>query len=175
MSLNTGDQGSNNGKKYGQKGTLCGPNNVVHIFFSEPKALPTPPWFLYDLYEYFPPNTPNSPIHFPMEILRPTTIFNPQYLNIWFMSREPSQPPCITLSTSSPLKDNHMVTVTNVVPPDPLYSRQFHCNEYILEELNTLDYPWDPLHHRALFLSQETFVPLSQKSIYTIESKYFIP
>jgi hypothetical protein len=26
MSLNTGDQGYNNGKKYGQKGTLCGPN-----------------------------------------------------------------------------------------------------------------------------------------------------
>jgi acyl-CoA reductase-like NAD-dependent aldehyde dehydrogenase len=26
MSLNTGDQGYNNGKKYGQKGTICGPN-----------------------------------------------------------------------------------------------------------------------------------------------------
>jgi hypothetical protein len=26
MSLNTGDQVYNNGKKYGQKGTLCGPN-----------------------------------------------------------------------------------------------------------------------------------------------------
>jgi hypothetical protein len=26
MSLNTGDQGYNNGKKYGQKSTLCGPN-----------------------------------------------------------------------------------------------------------------------------------------------------
>ena len=27
MSLNTGDQGYNNGKKNGQKGTICGPNN----------------------------------------------------------------------------------------------------------------------------------------------------
>ena len=26
MSLNTSDEGYNNGKKYGQKGTLCGPN-----------------------------------------------------------------------------------------------------------------------------------------------------
>jgi hypothetical protein len=28
MSLNTGDQGYNNGKKYGQKGTICGPNKT---------------------------------------------------------------------------------------------------------------------------------------------------
>ena len=28
MSLNAGDQGYNNGKKYGQKGTLCGPNTL---------------------------------------------------------------------------------------------------------------------------------------------------
>jgi hypothetical protein len=27
MSLNMGDQEYNNGKKYRQKGTLCGPNN----------------------------------------------------------------------------------------------------------------------------------------------------
>jgi hypothetical protein len=26
MRLNTGDQGYNNGKKYGQKGAICGPN-----------------------------------------------------------------------------------------------------------------------------------------------------
>jgi hypothetical protein len=26
ISLNTGDEGYNNGKKYGQKGTICGPN-----------------------------------------------------------------------------------------------------------------------------------------------------
>jgi hypothetical protein len=29
MSLNTGDQGYNNGKKNGQKGTICGPNKEV--------------------------------------------------------------------------------------------------------------------------------------------------
>ena len=28
MSLNTGDQGYNNGKKNGKKGTLCGPNSL---------------------------------------------------------------------------------------------------------------------------------------------------
>jgi hypothetical protein len=56
--------------------------DVVHIFFPEHEALPTPPWFLDDLYEDFPPNPPNSPIHFPTEILRSTTIFNQPYLDI---------------------------------------------------------------------------------------------
>ena len=28
MSLNVGDQECNSGKKYGQKGTLCGPNTL---------------------------------------------------------------------------------------------------------------------------------------------------
>jgi hypothetical protein len=149
--------------------------DMVHIFSLEPEALPTPPWFLDDLCEDLPPNPPNSPIHFPTEILCPTTIFNPQYLDIWFMSSEPLQPPCITLPTSSPPEENHTVTITNVVPLDPLYSRQFHWNEDILEELTIPDFPWDLLHHRALFLSQDTFEPLSQNSIYVIESKYFIP
>jgi hypothetical protein len=60
--------------------------DIVHILSPEPEALPTPPWFMDNLYEDFPPNPPNSLVHFPMEILRPTTIFNPQYLDIWFMS-----------------------------------------------------------------------------------------
>ena len=34
ISLNTGDPGYNNGKKYGQKGTICGPNNVEEKGFS---------------------------------------------------------------------------------------------------------------------------------------------
>jgi hypothetical protein len=76
------------------------------------------------------------------------------------MSSEQSQPPCVTLPISLPPEDNHMMTITNVVPPDPLYSRQFHCNEDILEELTTPDFPWDPLHHRVLFLSQDAFAPL---------------
>jgi hypothetical protein len=29
MSLNTSDEGYNNGKKYGQKGAICGPNTVL--------------------------------------------------------------------------------------------------------------------------------------------------
>jgi hypothetical protein len=29
MSLNVGDQECNSGKKYGQKGTLCGPNTML--------------------------------------------------------------------------------------------------------------------------------------------------
>jgi hypothetical protein len=90
------------------------------------------------------------------------------------MSSEPSQPPCIIPPTSSP-EDNHTVTVTNVTPLDPLYSRQFHCDEDILEELTTPDFPWDPLHHRALFLSQEAFTPPKQNPIYAIETKYFLP
>jgi hypothetical protein len=96
---------------------------VVHIFPLKPEALPTPPWFLDNLYEDLPPNPSNSPIHFPTEILCPTTIFNPQDLNICFMSSEPLQPPCDTPSTSSPPEKNPMVTVTKVIPFDPLYSR----------------------------------------------------
>ena len=30
MSLNTSDEGYNNGKKYGKKGAICGPNNTQH-------------------------------------------------------------------------------------------------------------------------------------------------
>jgi hypothetical protein len=29
MSLNTSDEGYNDGKKYGQKGAICGPNNAI--------------------------------------------------------------------------------------------------------------------------------------------------
>jgi hypothetical protein len=81
--------------------------DVVHILSPEPETLPTPPWFMDSLYEDFPPNPPNSPVHFPTEILRPTTIFNPQYLDIWFMSSEPSQPLCVT-----PLTLHHQKTTT---------------------------------------------------------------
>jgi hypothetical protein len=125
------------------------------------------------LEEDLPPNPPNSPVYLPTEILRPTTIFNPPYLDIWFMSSEPSQPPCITPPTPSPLEGNHIVTVTNITLLDPLYSRQFHCDEDILEELTTPDFPWDALHHRALFLSQEAFTPPNQNPIYAVETKYF--
>jgi hypothetical protein len=126
---------------------------ILHIISPEPEALPTPPWFLDDLYEDLPPNPPNSPVHFPMEILRPTTTYNPQYLDIWFMSSEPSQSHCVIPPASSSPEENHTVTVTNITLLDPLYSRQFYCDEDILEELTTPDYPWDALHHRALFLS----------------------
>jgi hypothetical protein len=67
------------------------------------------------------------------------------------MLSEPSQYHCIVPPASSSLGDNHMVTITDITLYDPLYSRQFHYDEDILEELNTLDYPWDALHHRALF------------------------
>jgi hypothetical protein len=167
--------------------------DIVYIFSPEPEGLPTPPWFIYSLEEDLPPNPsnspwfidsleedlppnpPNSPVHFPTEILCPTTIFNPQYLDIWFMSSEPSQPCCVTPPASSPLEENHTVTVTNVTLLDPLYSRQFHCDEDFLEELTTPDYPWDSLHHRALFLSQDAFAPPVQNSIYAIKTKDFLP
>ena len=38
MSLNTSDEGYNNGKNYGQKGTLCGPNiSKASNIFQNPK------------------------------------------------------------------------------------------------------------------------------------------
>jgi hypothetical protein len=71
-------------------------------FIIQLEALPTPLWFMDNLFEDFSPNPPNSPVHFPAEILRPTTIFNPQYLDIWFMLRKPLQPPYATPFASSP-------------------------------------------------------------------------
>jgi hypothetical protein len=56
-----------------------------------------------------------------------------------------------------------------------LYSCHFHYDEDILEELNTPDYPWDALHHRALFFPQEASMLPNQHPIYTVETKDFIP
>jgi hypothetical protein len=67
------------------------------------------------------------------------------------------------------------MTVTKVTPLDPLYFRQFHCNEDILEELTILDCPWDTLHRRELFPSQESFAPPNQNPIYVVETKDFLP
>jgi hypothetical protein len=134
-----------------------------------------PPWFLDELSMDSPPNLPNSPIHFPMEILHPTTTGTPQYFNIWCLSREPSQSHCIVPPASSSPGASHMATVTNITLYDPLYFCQFHCDEDILEVLNTPDYPWDALHHKALLFPQESSMPPNQHPIYTVESEDFIP
>jgi hypothetical protein len=144
----------------------------IHVISPEPEALPTPLWFLDDTSKDLPPNSPNSPAHFPSDTLHPTTTGTPQYFNIWFMSSEPSPYPCIVPPTSSS-GGNH--TVTKITPHDPLYSQHFQCNEEILEELNHPDSPWDVLHHRALFSPQEAPMPPNQNPIYTIETKDFIP
>jgi hypothetical protein len=115
--------------------------NTVHFTSPEPKSLPTPPWFMDRLSEDLPPNPPNSSIHFSHEILLSTTVFNPQYLDIRFMSRTPSHHSCDSPSMSSPPEDNHTVTVTNVTSLDLLYSHIFHCDEDILEGLTTTDFP----------------------------------
>jgi hypothetical protein len=91
------------------------------------------------------------------------------------MSSMPSHHSCDTPSTSSPPGENHTLKVTNITSPNPLNSLIFHCDEDILEELNTPDFPWNALHHRELFLSQEAFEPPSQDSICGIETKDFIP
>jgi hypothetical protein len=62
----------------------------LHVISPELEALPTPPWFLDDVSEDFTRNPPNSPAHFSTETIHPTTTDTPQYLNIWFMSSEPS-------------------------------------------------------------------------------------
>ena len=91
------------------------------------------------------------------------------------MSSDPSHPIQNIMSVSSPLEENHTLIVPLVISQDPMYSRIFHCNKYILEELTTPNFPWNALHDRALFLSQETFYPPSQASICVIETKDFIP
>jgi hypothetical protein len=148
---------------------------ILHIICPEPEALSMPPWFLDDLSKDSPPNPPNSPIHFPMKILHPTTTSTPQYFDIWFMSGEPSQSHCIVPLASSSLGDSHTTIVTDITLYDPLYSCQFHCDEDILEELNTPDYPWDALHHRALLFPQKSSMPPNQHPIYAVETKDFIP
>jgi hypothetical protein len=39
--------------------------DTIHITSPKPESLPIPPWFMDRLSEDFPPNPPNSPIHFP--------------------------------------------------------------------------------------------------------------
>jgi hypothetical protein len=148
---------------------------ILHVISPEPEALPTPPWFLDDLSKDSPPNPPNSPTHFPMEILHPTTTGTPQYFNIWFMLSEPSQFPHVIPPASSSTGGSHMITVTNITLHDPLYSHQFYYDEEILEELNNPDYPWDVLHHRALFFPSKASKPPNQHPIYAVETKDFIP
>jgi hypothetical protein len=96
----------------------------------------------------------------------------PQYLNIWFMSSEISPSPSDTPSVSS-AGGNH--TITEITPHDPLYSRHFQCDKEILEELQCPNSPCDALHHRALYLPQESLMPPSHNLIYAVETKDFIP
>jgi hypothetical protein len=91
------------------------------------------------------------------------------------MSSEPLQSHYVIPPASSSLEENHTTTVTDITLLDPLYSGQFHCDEDILEELTIPDFPWDALHHRALFFSQEAFTPPNQHPIYVVETKDFIP
>jgi hypothetical protein len=96
----------------------------------------------------------------------------PQYLNIWFMTSEPTPSPSDTPSVSS-AGGTH--TITKNTPHDPLYSFRFQCDKEILEELQHPDSPWDVLHHRALFLPQEALMPPSLNHMYAVETKDFIP
>jgi hypothetical protein len=149
--------------------------DILHLISPKPEALPMPSWFLDYLSEDSPPNPPNFPIHFPTEILHATTTGTHQYFDIWFMSSEPLQFPCIVPPSSSSPGENHMTTVTDITLHDLLYSRHFHCDEEILEELNTPDYPWDVLHHQTLFFPQESSTPPNQHPTYAVETKDFIP
>jgi hypothetical protein len=144
---------------------------ALRVISPEPEALPTPPWFLDDISEDSPPN---SPAHSPTDTLHPTTTGTPPYFNIWFMSSEPSPSSNNVPPASSP-GGNHTTTVTEITPHDPLYSCHFQCDKEILEELNHPDSPRDVLHHCALFSPQETPMPPNQNPIHAVETKDFIP
>jgi hypothetical protein len=105
--------------------------DTIPITSPKPESLPNPPWFMNRLSEDFPPNPPNSLIHFPQEILPSTIVYNLECLDIWFMSSAPSHHSGDTLSTSSSWEYSHTMTVTNVTSQDPLYSHIFHCDEDI--------------------------------------------
>jgi len=104
-------------------------------------------------------------------------IYPPQYWDIHFMSSGSSHLVQDIPSASSPLEDNNTypLTVQPVTSQDPLYSHIFHFDKDILEELTTLDFPWNVIHHWALFFSQEAFHPPTQSSMCAIETKDFIP
>jgi hypothetical protein len=151
---------------------LTSPLADLHIISPEPEAFPTPPWFLDDSFEDLPRNPPNSPAHSPTDIIHPTTMGTPQCFNIWFMTSKPS-PSARTSPPASLVGGNH--TRDEITPHDPLYSRHFQCDEEILEELQCPNFPWDALHHRALFLPQEALMPPRHNPIYAVETKDFIP
>ena len=44
----------------------------------------------------------------------------------------------------------------------------------MFEELTKLDFPWDALHHRAIFPSPKVVVPPNQKPIYAVKTKDFL-
>jgi hypothetical protein len=87
---------------------------------------------------------------------------NPPHLLAWFL---------LLLHQGA----NHTTTVTEITPHDPLYSRQFQCDEEILKEINHPYSPWDVLHHCTLFSPQESPMPPNQNPIYAVETKDFIP
>jgi hypothetical protein len=88
------------------------------------------------------------------------------------MSSQPSLPAYIP-PLAPPIGANH--TSTEITHHDLLYSRRFHNDEEILEELHSPDFPWDALHHRALFLPQEALMPPNQNLMYAVKTKDFIP
>jgi hypothetical protein len=128
---------------------LTSPLEDFYVISPEPEALPMPPWFLYGISEDLPRNPPKSPTHSPTETLHPTTTGTPQCFNIWFMTSEPSSS-TRTTPIASPAGGSH--TRAEITPYDPLYSRRFQSDKEILEEIHRPDFPWDALHHRALFL-----------------------
>jgi hypothetical protein len=142
---------------------ITSPPEDRRIISPEPEALPTPPWFLNDISEELPRNPPNSPVH--TETPHPTTTGTPQYFNIWLMSSEPS-PSSYTPPLATPAGGSH--TSTEITHHDPLYSCCFQNDEEILKELHSPDFPWDALHHRALFLPQEALMPPNQNPVYTV-------
>jgi hypothetical protein len=151
---------------------LTTPREERQVIPLEQEVLPTPPWFLDDVSEDLPRNPPNSPAHSSTETRHPTTTGTPQSHNLWFMSSEPSLAPIISSSVPS-AGGNH--TLTEITPHDPLYSHNFQSDEEILEALQRPDFPWDALHHRALFLPQDALMPPNQNPVYTVETKDFIP
>jgi hypothetical protein len=114
---------------------LTSPSVDLHIISPEPEALPTPPWFLDELSEDLPRNPPNYPTHSSTETRHPTTTGSPQYLNIWFMSSEPS-------STSTP-------SVPSVGAPT-LALRSLHPIHYIPIVSNATKKSWKNYNAQTL-------------------------
>ena len=83
----------------------------------------------------------------------------------------PPLPSSDTMSICMMSSSTDLLISTSNDGPSDLSLSCFSNDEEILEALTTLEYPWDDMHHRSFFLSEEL---VSQSDQFSMETKDFI-